>query len=111
MAPTEIIRAIQLVRSAKRFIPMAVMQPLNCFFTAMALTPREVEVLSFVASGFGNKESGHRLGTAPGTVKMHVQSILSKLNARDRTHAVAIALRRGIIHLHSPELATTILNG
>ncbi len=111
MVHTEIIRAIHVVHSGKRFIPMEVMQQLNGFFPEMALTPREVEVLSFVARGFGNKEIGHRLGTAPGTVKMHVQSILSKLNARDRTHAVAIALRRGIIHLHSPELATTILNG
>ncbi len=51
------------------------------------------------------------LGTAPGTVKAHVQSILSKLGAKDRTHAVTIALRRGIIHLHSPDLADSILNG
>jgi hypothetical protein len=43
------------------------------------------------------------LGTAPGTVKAHVQSILSKLSAKDRTHAVTIALRRVIIRLHSPK--------
>ena len=77
----------------------------------MALTPRETEVLMLVARGFGNKEIGDVLGTAPGTVKAHVQSILSKLGAKDRTNAVAIALRRGIIHLHSPELSAGILNG
>jgi DNA-binding NarL/FixJ family response regulator len=111
MVHAEIIRAINIVQTGKRFIPTEVTQQLNAFFPEVALTPREVEVLSFVARGFGNKEIGHRLGTAPGTVKAHVQSILSKLDAKDRTHAVAIALRRGIIHLHSPELAAAILNG
>jgi two-component system NarL family response regulator len=111
MVHADIIRAIQVVHAGKRFIPAEVTQQLNGFFPEVALTPREVEVLSFVARGFGNKEIGSRLGTAPGTVKAHMQSILSKLGARDRTHAVAIALRRGILHLHSPELATAILNG
>jgi two-component system, NarL family, response regulator len=111
MLHTEIVRAIRIVFSGKRFIPNEVTQHLNGFFPEMALTPREVEVLSLVARGFGNKEVGDVLGTAPGTVKAHVQSILAKLGAKDRTHAVAIALRRGIIHLYSPELAATILNG
>ncbi len=83
---------------------------LQGFFPEVALTRREIEVISLVARGFGNKEIGDVLGTAPGTVKMHVQSILGKLDAKDRTHAVTIALRRGIIHLHSPELAATILD-
>jgi DNA-binding NarL/FixJ family response regulator len=108
---TEVIRAIRIVHAGKRFIPLEVTQQLNGFFPEVALTPRESEVLSLVARGFGNKEVGDVLGTAPGTVKAHVQSILSKLGAKDRTHAVAIALRRGIIHLHSPELAASILNG
>jgi two-component system NarL family response regulator len=69
------------------------------------LTPREVEVLGLVARGLGSKEVGDVLGTVPGTVKAHVQSILSKLDAKDRTHAVTIALRRGIIHLHSPGMS------
>lgn len=111
MVHTEVIRAIRVVHSGKRFIPTEVTQQLNGFFPEVALTPREVEVLSLVARGFGNKEVGDLLGTAPGTVKAHVQSILSKLNAKDRTHAVTIALRRGIIHLHSPELAAAIPNG
>lgn len=111
MLHNEILRAIRMVHSGKRFIPQEVTQQLNGFFPEVALTPREIEVLSFVARGFGNKEVGNVLGTAPGTVKAHVQSILSKLGAKDRTHAVAIALRRGIIHLHSPDLAASILNG
>lgn len=111
MLHTDIIRAIRVVFSGKRFIPNEVTEHLNGFFPELALTAREVQVLSLVARGFGNKEVGDVLGTAAGTVKMHVQSILSKLGAKDRTHAVTIALRRGIIHLHSPDLAETILNG
>ena len=111
MVHTDIVRAIRVVHAGKRFIPNEVTQNLNGFFPEVALTPREVEVLSLVARGFGNKEIGDVLGTAPGTIKAQVQSILGKLGARDRTHAVTIALRRGIIHLHSPELAAAILNG
>lgn len=111
MLHTDIVRAIRVVYSGKRFIPLEVTQQLSGFFPEVALTPREVEVLTLVARGFGNKEVGDVLGTASGTVKAHVQSILSKLGAKDRTHAVTIALRRGIIHLHSPDLARSILNG
>ena len=111
MVHTEVVRAIRIVHAGKRFIPSEVSQQLNGFFPEVALTPREVEVLSLVARGFGNKEIGDVLGTAAGTVKAHVQSILGKLGAKDRTHAVTIALRRGIIHLHSPDMAAAILNG
>ena len=111
MVHTEVVRAIRVVHSGKRFIPAEVSQQLNGFFPEVALTPRETEVLSLVARGLGNKEVGDVLGTAPGTVKAHVQSILGKLGAKDRTHAVTIALRRGIIHLHSPEMASSIPNG
>jgi two-component system NarL family response regulator len=58
-----------------------------------------VEVLSLAAKGFSNKEIADRLGTATGTVKMHVQNILSKLRASDRTHAVTLAVQRGILRL------------
>ena len=99
IAHTEVSRAIRIVHSGKRFIPAEVSNYLNGFFPEVALTPREVEVLGLVARGLGNKEVGDMLGTAAGTVKAHVQSILGKLGAKDRTHAVAIAIRRGIIHL------------
>jgi two-component system, NarL family, response regulator len=111
MVHTEVIRAIRIVHAGKRFIPLEVSQQVSGFFPEVALTPREIDVLALVARGFGNKEVGDMLGTAPGTVKAHVQSILSKLGAKDRTHAVTIALRRGIIHLHSPDFAAAIPNG
>lgn len=104
MVHAEVIRAIRVVHSGKRYIPLEVTQSLNEFFPEVALTPREVEVLGLVARGLGNKEVGNILGTAAGTIKAQVQSILSKLQARDRTHAVTIALRRGILHLHQSEM-------
>lgn len=99
MVHTEIIRAIRIVHGGKRFIPPEVSQQLSDFFPEVALTPREAEVLVWVARGLGNKEIGEQIGTAAGTVKAHVQNILGKLEAKDRTHAVTIALQRGIIHL------------
>ena len=96
---TEIVRAIRVVHSGKRLMPPEVAERLSEHFPQVALTPREIEVLQYVAKGFGNKEIGVRLGTAAGTVKMHLQNILSKLGASDRTHAVTLALRRGIIHI------------
>jgi DNA-binding NarL/FixJ family response regulator len=100
MVHAEVIRAIRVVHAGKRYLPSEVTQSLSEFFPEVALTPREVQVLALVARGLGNKEVGHMLGTAAGTIKTQVQSILSKLEARDRTHAVTIALRRGILHLH-----------
>lgn len=111
MVHTEVIRAIRIVHAGKRYIPQEVSEQLSGFFPEVALTPREVEVLALVARGLGNREVGDLLGTAAGTVKAHMQSILSKLGAKDRTHAVTLALRRGIIHLHSPDLASSIPNG
>jgi DNA-binding NarL/FixJ family response regulator len=95
----EMIRAIHTVYSGKRLVPPEVAEKLSEYFPQIALTPREVEVLSFVAQGMANKDIAERLGTASGTVKMHVQKILEKLGAADRTHAVTIAIRRGILHL------------
>src|SRR5262249_53580765 len=64
-----------------------------------ALTPREVDVLRLVARGNANKAIGTQLSLTEETVKSHMRSILAKLDANDRTHAVAIGLKRGIIDL------------
>ena len=100
MVHTDVLRAIRVVHSGKRLIPPEVAERLTEFFPQIVLTEREVQVLSYVARGMANKDIAHRLGTASGTVKMHVQNILSKLGAADRTHAVTIALERGILHLN-----------
>jgi DNA-binding NarL/FixJ family response regulator len=99
MVHTEVVRAIRVVHSGKRLMPPEVAERLSEHFPQVTLTPREVEVLEFVAKGLGNKEIGVQLGTAAGTVKMHLQNILCKLGASDRTHAVTLAIRRGIIYL------------
>lgn len=99
MVHTDLLRAIRTVHSGNHLMPHEVSERLRGYFQQPALTPREVEVLSFVAQGSGNKEIAERLGTADGTVKMHVQNILEKLGASDRTHAVTIAMQRGILHL------------
>jgi DNA-binding NarL/FixJ family response regulator len=80
-------------------MPPDVAERLTEYFPKVALTIRETEVLKLVSEGLGNKEIADRLGTASGTVKMHVQNILDKLGAADRTHAVTMAIRRGILHL------------
>ena len=66
-----------------------------------ALTEREVVVLRLVAQGRTNKAIGAELGIGEGTVKFHLNNILGKLGAEDRTQAVTIALQRGILHLDS----------
>jgi DNA-binding NarL/FixJ family response regulator len=62
-----------------------------------ALTEREIEVLRRVASGNSNKIIGAQLNVSEATIKGHMKSILSKLGANDRTHAVTIAMKRGFI--------------
>lgn len=99
MVHTDVLRAIRVVHRGQRLVPPEVSERLTEYFPEVALTAREVEVLTYAASGLANKEIATRLGTASGTVKMHMQNILGKLEAEDRTHAVTIALQRGIIHL------------
>ncbi|HEV3075911.1 MAG TPA: response regulator transcription factor, partial [Thermoanaerobaculia bacterium] len=69
------------------------------------LTEREVQVVRLMAGGYSNKEIADALGTAEGTIKNHVSSILAKLGVRDRTRAVLKALEAGL--LHTPDFART----
>jgi DNA-binding NarL/FixJ family response regulator len=96
---TNVVDAIRTVHAGKRLMPQEVADRLTEYFPKAVLTPRETEVLALVADGMGNKEIADRLGTASGTIKIHVQNILDKLGAADRTQAVTIAIRRGVLHL------------
>jgi DNA-binding NarL/FixJ family response regulator len=98
-AHADLVRAIVTVHAGRRLLPADVAERLSEHFPRVELTERETEVLELVASGLANKEIASRLGTASGTVKIHVQNVLEKLGASGRTHAVAIAIRRGILHL------------
>jgi DNA-binding NarL/FixJ family response regulator len=95
----DVLQAIRTVHAGKRLMPSDVAVRLSEHFPGIALTRREIEVLEWVARGLGNRDIAERLGTASGTIKAHVQNILEKLGASDRTQAVTIALQRGIIHL------------
>jgi DNA-binding NarL/FixJ family response regulator len=98
-AHADVVAAIRTVHAGKRLMPPDVAMRLSEYFPQVTLTMRETEVLELVSQGLGNKEIADRLGTASGTVKMHVQNILDKLGASDRTHGVTLAIRRGILHL------------
>lgn len=87
---------IRAVHSGKRVIPPDVAVELAEHTADEALSPREIEVLKSVASGNSNKIVAGLLGVTEDTVKAHMKTILSKLGAKDRTHAVTIALKRGI---------------
>ncbi len=99
MEGRELLEEIRLVYSGRRHISPRVAAKMVEHFAEDALTTREVEVLEHVAAGNRNKEIAFKLSIAEDTVHAHLKSILSKLNASDRTHAVMIGLRRGILHL------------
>ena len=99
MVRGELLEIIRSVHAGKRRLPAAVAQKLAEHMAEEAISPRELEVLSLMAAGKRNKEIAGELSIAEDTVKMHVRNILSKLQVSDRTEAVTIALRRGIIHL------------
>jgi DNA-binding NarL/FixJ family response regulator len=95
----ELLETIRTVHAGKRRIPPEIATEIAEHVADDVLTDREVEVLRAVAAGKSNKLIAAELDIAEGTVKTHMKSILPKLDASDRTHAVMIALRRGILDL------------
>jgi DNA-binding NarL/FixJ family response regulator len=95
----ELLDTIRSVHAGKRWIDPELASELAEYIGREALTVRETEVLRLIASGNANKEIGAKLSVGEDTVKRHVTNILGKLDANDRTHAVTIALKRGIIEL------------
>jgi DNA-binding NarL/FixJ family response regulator len=97
MLRKELLETIRVVNAGKRRIPPEIASELANYMMADALTEREIEVLRRVASGNSNKIIGAQLNVSEATIKGHMKSILSKLGANDRTHAVTIAMKRGFI--------------
>ena len=95
----ELLETIRAVQAGQKRLSSEVAAEVAEHATDDALTPREIDVLRLVAGGNTNKEIAAQLSLTEETVKSHVRSILAKLGASDRTHAVAISLRRGIIEL------------
>ncbi len=99
MPPREVLEAIRKVHAGKKAIPPEIAAQLANHMSDETLTAREIEILQQVAEGNRNRDIADRLFISEGTVKVHIQHIMGKLGASDRTQAITIAVRRGIIHL------------
>jgi DNA-binding NarL/FixJ family response regulator len=97
MLRAELVDTIRTVFAGNRRIPKEIAAVLAEHVTDDALSEREIEVLRSVAMGSSNKIIASHLGVSEATVKSHLRNILSKLGANDRTHAVTIAIKRGLI--------------
>ena len=99
MPPAELVEVIRLVHAGKKRVPPEIASQLLEHMSDELLTEREIEVLREVAGGNRNRDIAKRLFISEETVKVHIKHIMEKLGATDRTQAVAIGVRRGIIHL------------
>jgi len=105
MPPGDLVAMIRRVHAGKKHIPSEVAARLAEHLGEEDLTPRELEVLRGAANGNRNREIGEKLFISEDTVKVHIKHIMEKLGATDRTQAVAVALRRGIIQLGTGQSA------
>ena len=99
MPPKELVEGIRQVHAGKKRIPPQLAAQLAEHLGDETLTEREIEVLRHIAGGNRNRDIAERLFISEETVKVHIKHIMEKLGAADRTQAVAIAVRRGIIQL------------
>jgi DNA-binding NarL/FixJ family response regulator len=99
MPPKELVEVIRQVHAGKKRIPPQLAAQLAEHLSDEDLTAREIEVLSQIAGGNRNRDIAEKLFITEETVKVHIKHIMDKLGANDRTQAVAIGLRRGIIQL------------
>jgi len=95
----DLLETIRTVHAGKKRIPPEIASQIADHAMDSALTSREIDVLRLIAAGNSNKLVADQLSITEDTVKAHVKNILSKLSANDRTHAVTIAIKRGIIEL------------
>jgi DNA-binding NarL/FixJ family response regulator len=99
MPPKELVEVIRQVHAGKKRIPAQLAAQLAEHMSDDNLTAREIEVLSQIAGGNRNRDIAEKLFITEETVKVHIKHIMEKLGANDRTQAVAIGVRRGIIEL------------
>lgn len=95
----ELLKAIRLVAAGRTYVPAEIAVRLAERLPCDELTAREHEVLALVVEGASNAQIARRLGIAGGTVKNHISSIFEKLGVTQRTEAVAVAIKRGIVRL------------
>jgi len=99
MPPQQMLDAIRQVHAGKKYVPSEIAAGLAEHVGDEALSNREVEVLQQVAAGHRNRDIAAKLFITEETVKVHIKHLMEKLGASDRTQAVAIGVRRGIIQL------------
>jgi DNA-binding NarL/FixJ family response regulator len=99
MPPRQLLDTIREVHSGKKRVLPEIASNLAEHLSDEPLTPREIDVLSHATEGNRNRDIAKRLFISEETVKVHIKHILSKLGATDRTHAIALAVRRGFIRL------------
>jgi DNA-binding NarL/FixJ family response regulator len=95
----EILNTIRLINAGERQVQADIATEIAKHTADPSLTTRETEVLKLIASGYANKAISAHLAINEETTKTHIKNILAKLGARDRTHAVSVALKRGVISL------------
>jgi two-component system NarL family response regulator len=96
---SDLVRVVRQVHAGERPVLPEVQARLAERASMPTLTSREIEVLQLISQGLRNKEVGAMLGITEGTVQIHVKNIFAKLNVNDRTGAVQVAVRRGLIHM------------
>src|ERR1700678_2526414 len=99
MPRDELLGVIRSVHSGKRHVPPEVAARLAEHLGDDDLTTRELEVLRLIRDGYRNKQIADQLAIAETTVNFHIKNLVDKLRAKDRTHAVTIALRRGLLQM------------
>jgi DNA-binding NarL/FixJ family response regulator len=97
--PGEMVSAIREVHAGKRYLSPEVASQLADYLLESELTSREIQILQLIAAGNRNRDVAQALAISEDTVKVHIKHILEKLGAADRTDAVVIGVRRGIIQL------------
>jgi DNA-binding NarL/FixJ family response regulator len=99
MPQDDLLAVIRSVHGGKRHVPPEVAAVLAEHLGDESLTPRELEVLQLIRDGRKNKQIADQLSISENTVNFHIKNLVGKLGAHDRTHAVTIAVRRGLLEL------------
>ncbi|HEY0462033.1 MAG TPA: response regulator transcription factor [Pyrinomonadaceae bacterium] len=100
ISPEELMKAIRVVSSGKKYIPSDIAEILSESFGSEELTPTETRILQQIVAGKSNKEIAYDLDISENTVKTHVKNIFEKLGVSDRTSAATLAIRRGLVRIH-----------
>jgi DNA-binding NarL/FixJ family response regulator len=99
MPQDQLLAVIRSVHAGKRIVPTDVAARLAEHLGEEDLTMRELEVLGLIRDGFRNKQIADKLSISENTVNFHIKNLVDKLGANDRTHAVTIAVRRGLLQM------------